>query len=205
MPLNALAPSHLIGPNAIIQMIKAMEEGLGVNETLNFFIKSKLGHYISHPLMGRVHEQDVCLIHQRLIETYGIDQAKQLTREAGLRTADHLLKNRIPKLFGFFLRHLPTKLSIALLLRAISNHPWTFVGSGKFSYQVFSTITIYIESKPICKGILSTAPICDYYAGTFEGLLKSLINATVKVQEVGCEARGDPVCSFRVSWLDRNP
>ena len=199
--MNALAPSHLIGPNAIIQMIKTMEEDLGVRQTIDFFIDSKLSQYISHPLVGRVHEEDVCLIHQRLIETYGIEHAKRLSWQAGEKTADYLLKNRIPKLMGLILKHLPIKMSISILLRAISNHAWTFVGSGTFSYQVFKSITIYIESNPICKGIRSSEPVCDYYAGTFEGLFKSLIDTSIEVKEVGCEAQGDLSCSFRVVWF----
>ena len=165
--MNALAPSHLIGPNAIIQMIKTMEEDLGVRQTIDFFIDSKLSQYISHPLVGRVHEEDVCLIHQRLIETYGIEHAKRLSWQAGEKTADYLLKNRIPKLMGL----------------------------------IFKSITIYIESNPICKGIRSSEPVCDYYAGTFEGLFKSLIDTSIEVKEVGCEAQGDLSCSFRVVWF----
>jgi len=200
--LNVFAPTYLMGSNAMAHIIKTMEDNFGTGETIDFFIASRLSQYLSHPLAGRVHEEDVCRIHQHLIETYGLSHAKTLSWQAGQKSADYLLKNKISKPLRFILKRLPIRWSITLLLREISNHAWTFVGSGVFTYQVFKSITFYIESNPICRGIRASEPICDYYAAIFEGLFKNLIHPSIVVKELGCEAQGDPSCSFSVKWSE---
>jgi divinyl protochlorophyllide a 8-vinyl-reductase len=56
----------------------------------------------------------------------GPAMAAEVARDAGLRTADYLLANRIPKPVQVLLKHLPAPLAARVLLSAIRRHAWTF-------------------------------------------------------------------------------
>ena len=53
--------------------------------------------------------------------------------EAGARTADYIIANRIPRPAVWLLKRLPALLAAPLLMGAIRKHAWTFVGAGVFT------------------------------------------------------------------------
>lgn len=56
-----------------------------------------------------------------------------IAEEAGARTADYIIANRIPRPAVWLLKRLPALLAAPLLMGAIRKHAWTFVGAGVFT------------------------------------------------------------------------
>jgi divinyl protochlorophyllide a 8-vinyl-reductase len=48
--------------------------------------------------------------------------------------------------------------------------------------------------------VQAPAPVCDYYAATFEGLFRALVHPAARVVETECEACGAPACIFEARW-----
>ena len=117
-------------------------------------------------------------------------------------TGDYLLAHRIPPLAQRLLRSLPAFLAARLLLKAVQRNAWTFVGSGEFSASavIGQPVVLRIRHNPLCQGLASSVPACDYYAMTFERLFQVLVHPQARVFEVACEACGDPECRFEVRW-----
>ena len=101
------------------------------------------------------------------------------------------------------LKRLPARLAARVLLKAMSRHAWTFAGSGSFHADAGSwgrPVVLRIQHNPLCVGLNSEAPACDYYAATFERLFQVLVHGRSVVHEVACEACGDSECRFEIRW-----
>jgi divinyl protochlorophyllide a 8-vinyl-reductase len=102
------------------------------------------------------------------------------------------------------IRLLPPTTGFAMLARAMERHAWTFAGSGRFSWTAADTDgqpRFAIAGCPMCHGLHASAPMCDFYAGTFERLLRVLVAPACEIHEVSCEATGDEACRFDVREL----
>lgn len=192
------APAARIGPNAIIRMAEALRGEVGAAETERLFGKAGLAHYLAEPPREMVDEHEVIVLHRLVRDGLGDERAARLSREAGRLTGDYLLANRIPKPAQVVLRLLPRPLATRALLAAIGRNAWTFVGSGAFSAQTSPAVRITIANCPICRGARAGAPLCDYYAGTFERLFRALVNRDARVTQTACSAAGDPACVFEI-------
>lgn len=98
---------------------------------------------------------------------------------------------------------LPARLAARVLLAAVTRHAWTFAGSGRFSAQVGGwgePVVLRIQNNPLCRGLSSPAPACDFYAATFERLFQVLVQRRSRVTELACEACGDAECRFELRW-----
>jgi divinyl protochlorophyllide a 8-vinyl-reductase len=51
----------------------------------------------------------------------------------------------------------------------------------------------------MCRGLALSRPICEYYAGTFGHLFRTLVSAEITVTEVACQAQGSDRCQFLVA------
>jgi divinyl protochlorophyllide a 8-vinyl-reductase len=60
-----------------------------------------------------------------------------------------------------------------------------------------------IDSEPGLTAPEAEAPVCDYFAATFERLFRALVHADARVREVECAATGAPACVFEVGWRRR--
>lgn len=189
-----------IGPNAITRVADVLRARIGVSATSALFEHAGLAHYLLQPPQSMVDETEVQRLHGVLREDLGEAQAHAVARDAGLRTADYLLANRIPKPVQLLLKHLPARLATRVLLAAISRHAWTFAGSGRFAAQVGRPVVLTLRNNPLCRGLVSTAPSCDYYAATFERLFRTLVHPQAEIREVACEACGDVECRFEIHW-----
>jgi divinyl protochlorophyllide a 8-vinyl-reductase len=145
-----------------------------------------------------VPQTEVVALHQHLYSVVDCQEFKRLSAEAGRRTGDYLLANRIPQAVQWVLRHLPDAIAARVLSRAIQKHAWTFAGSGVFTYYWQSRLTFSITGNPITAGLRADIPICDYYAGTFERIFRVIVNDTWRAVERTCEASGAAACLFEI-------
>jgi divinyl protochlorophyllide a 8-vinyl-reductase len=145
-----------------------------------------------------VPEAEVAALHAQVYRDQALADFKRIAAEAGLRTGDYLLANRIPGPVQWVLKRLPDAIAARLLSRAIAKHAWTFAGSGVFTYAWRPNLTYSIQGNPITAGLQAQVPICDYYAATFERIFRQLVNDDWRVVERACEASGAPACLFEM-------
>jgi divinyl protochlorophyllide a 8-vinyl-reductase len=189
-----------IGPNAIIQLAAVLGERAGVSPVERLFKSAGIAHYLEAMPKEMVAEGEVRALHSALREQFGPACAHALARAAGRRTAGYLLENRIPKPAQWLLRRLPRRYAVRLLLKAIEKNSWTFAGSGTFVAVHGRPARLGLSHNPLCHGLHTHEPACDFYAGTFEALFRALINPEAKVREISCEGMGHQACVFELDW-----
>ena len=200
--MNALAGAR-IGPNALIQVAHALAAAPGEASARHLFRLAGLAGYLDAPPASMVDELEVARLHRSVRANLGPAQARRVFRDAGQRTAMYLLANRIPRPLQALLRRMPSGLAARVLLRAIGQHAWTFAGSGRFEARYGQPVVLTITGNPLCRGVASLVPVCDYYAATFEHLFRSLVHPETRVIETACEATGAPACVLELSWRAR--
>jgi len=197
---GAVPVAGRIGPNAIIRVAEVLPAFVGTAATWQLFERAGMVQYLRTPPEGMVDETEVMRLHGELRVSLGGATAAEVARQAGLRTADYLLAHRIPQPVQRLLKILPARLAARVLLQAITRHAWTFAGSGRFSARAGTPVVLEIRDNPLCRGVHADAPVCDFYAATFERLFRVLVHPAAGVQEVACEARGDDACRFELRW-----
>jgi divinyl protochlorophyllide a 8-vinyl-reductase len=187
-----------IGPNAILRVAEALGESYDPETRARVFQHAGLLHYLGHPPSAMVDEREVSALHQSLRELLGVQHAREIGRDAGLRTGDYLLANRIPALAQTVLRLLPAGIAERLLLKAIARNAWTFAGSATFTAKPGCYPHFVLAGSPICRGASASLPLCDFYAATFQRLFRVLIDPRTQVVEMQCQAKGDRECIFAI-------
>lgn len=186
MSEDALSLPGRIGPNAVLQFLPVLDDYVGPERRVQLLARAGIfqlpdGHsMIPETQAARLHRQ------LRLEEP---DRAPALARQAGMATGDYILRHRIPRLAQTTLRALPSGLAARLLSRAISQHAWTFVGSGEL--KVAGSWHYQIVNNPLIKGEASVACLCSWHEGVFARLYRSLVASDVRCAEVQCGAQGD--------------
>jgi divinyl protochlorophyllide a 8-vinyl-reductase len=189
-----------IGPNAVIQLIQALDAAGLQPAASEIFSEAAASNWLAHPPTAMVDERPVAAIHQTVRRLLPPQQAAEILDDAGRRTADYILANRIPKLAQAVLKILPAPLAARMLTKAISAHSWTFAGSGKFSAQVGKTVTFEIANNPLCAGEHADHQVCVWHAAVFQRLFQVLVSPYTRVTETTCGARGDDCCRFKADW-----
>lgn len=189
-----------IGPNAIIRVAEALDADYGRAVTAGVFERAGLAAYLKAPPATMVDEREVAALHARLRETLGVADARRIGHAAGIATADYLLAHRIPRPVQMLLKLLPARLAAQVLLAAIGRHAWTFAGSGRFAVLGWAPLTLAIADNPLCRGVQSDQPLCDYYTATFERLFRVLVHPQTTARETACEAMGAAACTFELRW-----
>jgi divinyl protochlorophyllide a 8-vinyl-reductase len=189
-----------IGPNAITRVAEVLPRFVGERETRAVFERARLAGYLLAPPEQMVDEAEVTRLHCALRDALGGRLAGEVARQAGQRTAEYLLAHRIPKPVQALLKWLPAPWAARLLLQAIRRHAWTFSGSGEFTARAGAPVVLTIRGNPLCRGVTSDTPACDFYAATFERLFRTLVHRNARAVEVACEARGDAECRFELRW-----
>lgn len=189
-----------IGPNAVTRVFEALWAVEGAQSVDRVFRAADLARYLSHGPSQMVDETEVTRLHRALRESLGKDRARTVGWIAGQRTADYLLRHRIPHSAQKAIRCLPSRLGSRLLTAAIARNAWTFVGTGAFAAQPGRPTTFTITNCPICRREKSGAPCCDFYAATFERLFANLVHARARVIETSCLAMGCSDCTFSIAW-----
>jgi len=185
-----------IGPNAVIQ-IAAATDRLDRDATRRLFRAAGLQRYLDQPPAAMIPAAEAAALHRALSRVFDTAAARAIARDAGRRTADYLLANRIPKLAQRVLHLLPATLASRILLRAIARNAWTFTGGGSFAWTPGHPAVIELRGTPIAR---ASGFGCDYYAATFERLFRVLVHRDAVVAETACEGAGDPSCRFELRW-----
>lgn len=194
-----------IGPNAIIRLAEALRAHSGDARTEAVFAAANLSPYLAQPPSDMVDEREVIALQSALRAALVPADAAQVSAHAGRLTADYLLAHRIPRLVQSLLGFLPAPVAARVLVSAIGRHAWTFAGTGEFTAVFAPTrdappLRFSVRHCPICRGATASAPLCDYYAATFEHLFRTLVRSSTRVTESSCEAQGGSACTFDVRW-----
>lgn len=196
--MNAtIRPSGRIGPNALLQLVPVLEQAGGAD--LRDAVFADGGVFQIPAADAMIEEGPVAAVHQALRRRLPAD-APKLARVAGIRTADYILANRIPKPAQWLLRHLPPRLSGPLLARAIARNSWTFAGSGAFRVVSTRPMVFEIVDNPVVRGESAPLPICDWHVAVFERLFSVLVDPKVRVTETECCACGSSACRFSLRF-----
>jgi divinyl protochlorophyllide a 8-vinyl-reductase len=189
-----------IGPNALIQAAEALSDAHGEQEALRLFAAAGLADRFLSPPEEMVEEAEAAALHRALRLHLGLGGALAAAADAGARTADYLLANRIPKPAQALMQVMPAGMAARFLLRAIGRHAWTFAGSGRVATQAGRPCRIVVEDGPLARGEAADEPLCAFYAGTFERLFRVLVHPGARCVETECAATGHAACVFEIRW-----
>jgi len=193
-------PEGHVGPNAITQVIAALQHSLGDPVCADVLAVAGLSRYGGVAPEEMVHEDEVSALQRAVRGKLPPGAAAAVLREAGTRTGDYLLAHRIPRIAQAGLRILPAPLAARALITAIGGHAWTFAGSGKFCAIPGHPLVVEIVGCPLAAGQSSEAPVCEMYVGVFQRLFEALVSPRARAVETACCAMGAPACRFEVSW-----
>ena len=104
------APAR-IGPNAVLQLIATLKSrGFG-RRVESLFAAAAVADWLMSPPVDMIDETGVARLHRTVRGALTEEDAQDVMAEAGRRTADYLLANRIPKPAQTLLRFLPARLA----------------------------------------------------------------------------------------------
>ncbi len=184
-----------IGPNAILQLVPVLDDGLGVESRKALCRAADIVELPDGNAM--VDEAPVARLHQAL-RREAPDLAPELARLAGIATGDYVLANRIPGFAKGLLRLLPARFAAPLLARAIEKHAWTFAGSGTFRIASMNPMIFEITDNPVVSGEQAAEPVCEWHAAVFERLFRRLVADDYRATETDCAAAGGDCCRFDI-------
>jgi divinyl protochlorophyllide a 8-vinyl-reductase len=198
----ALATAHaddgratrpVVGPNAVIQLAAALRARGGDAAALDVFAYAHAIEVLDEPPGEMVDERIPRRLFGAVIALYRAEEAAAVLQDAGERTADYLLANRIPGPAQAVLKVLPRPLASRALLAAIGKNAWTFAGSGRCTTSHPGRAVIEINDNPLA------TPHCAWHAGVFGRLFGALVTPHPTIRHPSCCAAGDPVCRFEIA------
>lgn len=194
--LDARKHAGLVGPNSVIQLGESLRAAPGrVGAAEQVFASAGLLRLLHTPPDGMIDEAIPACLFQALWRELDSDQAARIARDAGRRTGDYVLTNRIPRVARVVLRRLPMRIAARLLLRAIRRNAWTFSGSGTCHVTLGRLAIVTIDENPL------VMPGCVWHIGVLECLFRALISEGTRVQHSECHVDGVAVCRFEVDYL----
>ena len=194
----AITHSGKIGPNSIIQTIAALREAYGPVESSAILVRGGSADLLDRMPTAMVDEREFHSLARLLVDQIGDEHAGHILKRAGQLTAEYLLQNRIPRPIQLLLRALPPWLGLRLLLPAINKNAWTFAGSGAFEYTSSGKPYVSIANRRLSDAPELAAAVCSYYKGTFEHLLRTLVDRRVALWENSCQAQGGHACVYQI-------
>ena len=200
---HASAEAGRIGPNAIIRVAETLRDVLGEDTTRLIFASAHLEPHLAHPPTGMVPEEDVGALQTALFDGLEESEARKIAFEAGLRTGDYLLANRIPKPAQAVLKVLPPSLASRICSAQSGSTPGPSPGPATSVSRNGHPVIVSIKRCPLCRGRHGDHMQCDYYAGTFQRLFEVLVSRNTFVREISCEATGGDSCAFEIAWTKR--
>lgn len=197
MPLStpampARAGPARIGPNAVLQLEATLRDRFGAQPVRTVFSRAGQIHMLAEPPGEMVDERAVAALYDVLYAQLPADTANDIAAEAGRRTADYVLANRIPGPVKALLRLLPATLAAPLLLKAIARNAWTFAGSGRVSVRSGDPCVVEIADNPL------TMPGCVWHVAVFEGLFRALVTPNSIVHHTVCCDSDADTCRFEI-------
>lgn len=204
MTATLAAPAHsgaVVGPNAIIQIANVLRDRWG-RTYANGLVAGSSGYTLDDMPSAMVDERKVQALVQALVADAGAHVATGVLRDAGHRTGAYILHNRIPRFAQVLIARSPRRLGMRLLLSAITKHAWTFAGSGTFRVSYAGRLpSLVFEQCSMCHELHTDRPVCDFYAGTIEYLIRALVAPCARVHETACMAQGAPCCQFEIDAI----
>lgn len=194
------AAGALIGPNALLQLVPVLDRVGGAELRRRLFAQAGVFE-IPDGADGLIPEGPVARVHQELRRELP-EMAPMLAWEAGKRTGDYILINRIPRGAQSVLKTLPGWLAAPSLARAVAKHAWTFAGSGRFSIRSTRPLVFELADNPVVRGERSDHPLCHWHAAVFERLFTRLADPRLRCAETACCAMGAPACRFELTLED---
>jgi divinyl protochlorophyllide a 8-vinyl-reductase len=184
-----------IGPNSVLQLVPLLDEALGTEERERLMRLSGLDRLPDDD--GLMAEEPAAALHQALRAEHP-RVAPIMTRQAGERTGDYIIRHRIPVAALRVMRTLPPWLSGHLLAKVIERHAWTFAGSGEFRIVQRSPLIFELRDNPVVRGERAEAPICHWHAAVFERLFTHIVDENLRCVELQCCASGADSCLFEI-------
>ena len=198
--------TRLIGANTLIQTALALQEleGAVARDVLGDVGEAEAGTYAPDEL---VDERRFAALVSAMLARLGEARTGAVMWRSGTLAADALLAERIPPPFQWIVRRLSHPLGMRVLLDAVASHAWTFVGSGAFRYEQREdgATELEIAGCPACRGLTTMAPLCGFYAASFERLFRRLLDDRMRVREVACHACGGSGCRLLATSEDDPP
>ncbi|MEL6977146.1 MAG: bacteriochlorophyll 4-vinyl reductase [Pseudomonadota bacterium] len=200
MPLDHAAPSApsagpavagTVGPNAIIQLARALRDAAGEAAAARILAAAGEAEALERPPEAMVDQARAARLFTATLDDLGPQRGERILAEAGRRTADYILANRIPPLARRCLPLAPVPLARRVLLSAIRASAWTFAGSGAVRVGMRPAPWIEIEANPLA------TPGCPWHGAVFQRLFEVLAPGRGGVWRYrrGRAARA-PVCRF---------
>lgn len=183
-PVADAASGGRVGPNAVIQLIAALR-GAAPTSVDRVFERAGLRPLLSAPPTAMVDEVLPARLFQALWRELPAADAARVARDAGRRTADYVIANRIPRPARAALRVAPRRLGATLLLGAIRRSAWTFVGSGRCETSSRPAPVILLKDNPI------PMPELCWQAASFERMFGRLVAPGARVRSFPAARDGD--------------
>lgn len=184
----------LIGPNAVIQLGETLLAHDEARLAQRIYLAAGHPEWLFMPPSTMTPQADVIALHAALQQFAPPAQAQRYAAEAGQRTGEYLLANRIPGFARTILRLLPRRLAARLLLKAVAGHAWTFAGTGRFVVDVRAG-SFSIQSNPLAR-----EGGCVWHEAVFTRLFQALVDPRIQVRETECCAAGAGACRFEIIW-----
>lgn len=186
-----------VGPNAVIQLGEALRASPDLGDAATrVYARAGLASLLDDPPAALVDERIPARLFDALWKELPAGRAAEIARDAGRRTGEYVLRNRIPALARAVLAVLPAPIAGRLLLKAIHRNAWTFAGSGHCLIESGTTCVLTIERNPL------QMPGCVWHVGVLERLFQALAGPGSRVRH--CDDRGDdtgggaPACRFEI-------
>ncbi|MEE4337667.1 bacteriochlorophyll 4-vinyl reductase [Erythrobacter sp.] len=172
-----------IGPNAVLQTVRIIEERLGSEVSAAILAEAGLSGLPSGECMIR--ETHAIALHRALHRRLP-REAPAIARSAGWATADYIIAHRIPGAAKVLLRLLPASLAAPLMMAAIRRHAWTFAGAGRFTPRGGWSFTIDRSRA----GDQPAPPAClfEWYGAVFTRLFRELVAERCECRPLASES-----------------
>jgi divinyl protochlorophyllide a 8-vinyl-reductase len=181
-----------VGPNAILQVASVLQDTQGLPGLRLIFERAGLLTYVERPPTAMVEQGEASRLFDALRLQLGHPNSDRILAEAGRRTAQYIIANRIPSAARRLISALPVGLGSRLLLIAIHKHAWTFAGSGKVRKGLRRRLWLSIEANPLA------TPGCPWHKAVLQELFAALVSPYVRVLHDECCAEGESACMFRI-------
>ncbi|MEM8798921.1 MAG: bacteriochlorophyll 4-vinyl reductase [Pseudomonadota bacterium] len=168
----------LVGPNAVLQLRHALRDFGGGELVTRVFESAGQIPLLLDPPVAMIDERVPARLFRAVSAELSPEHAQWVFADAGQRTADYIRENRIPRLIRLLLPRLPRALAAKLLLKAIEQHSWTFIGSGRCSRLPAPHLGLAIENNPM------PHPKLAWHRAVFERLFQSLVAPDVQVHHM---------------------
>ncbi len=187
----AVEGAGTIGPNSVTQLGNSVAAILGNDARETLFRMAGLEGLLLCPPENMIDESIPNALFRALWQIFP-ETASDMAAEAGRRTADYVIENRIPRFVQMIMRVAPRYLSAQMLMQAIRKNAWTFVGSGHCQIATQGRLLITISDNPL------VMPDCVWHAAVFERLFERLVANGTTVNHTDYCSGNTPVCRFEI-------